>query len=199
MYTIGQRTMPDAADHSTPLTAADSHPTASGVVLWARQQGIRLALTDSKDGIAAGPKHLLSGDFRQAIKAVNPYLIRHLLVKEALAHYAHRVRQTGDLLDSPRAAAGYSAMAEGSDRLDDIWEEADLEEFRDELRNWLKAGLAAHRDAGKERWGLDRDGYEEATGDGSRTDTDEASADLPQEDLPQEEARRGQFSLLNAG
>lgn len=171
----------------------DGPPTVTDVLWWVRREGIRLTLTESKDGITAGPKHLLTDDFREAVRALNPWLIRHLLAGEALAHYARQIRQTGDVLDSPRAAAGYSAMAENSTRLDDIWDEADLGEFRDELRQWLKAGLAAHRDAGRERRISDQAAYVETTDDGPQTTGEQAPEDFTQEEVPE-----GQISLLNA-
>lgn len=125
----------------------DGPPTVTVVLRWARREGIRLELTDSKDGIMAGPGHSLTQDFRDAVQAVNPWLIRHLLVDEAMRYYARYVWADGGSMDSPAARAGQVAMAAVEDNINAIWDEAGLETFRDELRKWLKAGLAAYRKA----------------------------------------------------
>lgn len=140
--------MTHTSSHSNALAPEeDESPTVTVVLRWARREGIRLELTDSNDGIMAGPGHSLTQDFRDAVQAVNPWLIRHLLVDEAMRYYARYVWADGGSLDSPAARAGQAAMAAVEDKINAIWDEAGLENFRDELRKWLKAGLAAYRKA----------------------------------------------------
>lgn len=124
----------------------ESEHTAITVLSSVRDAGIVLDLTESKDGILAGPKQRLTDDLRNAIRENSDGVIRHLLFAEAVDHYQRTVRDNGDSMDSAAALQGKRVLAAGEEDLNESWLDSDLEGFRNTLRQWLKTGLAAYRD-----------------------------------------------------
>lgn len=106
--------------------------------------GITLALTDTKDGILAGPKGRLTTELRSLIRDKRDGLIRELLFREAVdylqTHSASaREVETTEGGTAP-AREDHARQREIDDeRLGEAWHDGDLDEFKEALRSWLKS------------------------------------------------------------
>lgn len=107
-------------------------------------EGIVLALTESKDGILAGPRQRLTEEITSVIRDAREGLIRELLFKEAvdylheqLARFNERETTEGGVDPTGEDHARQRTIED--ERLNEVWHEGDLEEFKEELRRWLKS------------------------------------------------------------
>lgn len=104
-------------------------------------EGITLALTENKDGILAGPRQKLTAELRSIIKDAREGLIRELLFREAadyLQKHSHELYDEGNNFASEDLSRQREIYDE---RLNDAWHDSDLEEFKEELRDWLKSQI----------------------------------------------------------
>lgn len=158
-----------ALQPETPTPVSDTRTEVVCCVTARRRlekAGITLALTDSKDGILAGPREKLNEEVRSIIHNAREGLLRELLFKEALAYLHKQLARSGDGVateggDRCLSEERYRQREIADERLEDAWHDCDLEEFKEELRGWLKTRIRLLYDT--PRWGANGEESDGAT------------------------------------
>ncbi len=132
-----------------------------------RERGIRLELDEAKSGLMAGPPELLTEEIRAAIRANKDELMRPELFKEAVRHFDEYVLEREGSRKTHAFQAASDAFVDASEEVQDAWD-ASLEEFKDELRQWVRTGLRAYKKAKREADKPDCEAQPELTADGPR-------------------------------
>jgi hypothetical protein len=100
--------------------------SSTETIFLARNLGIKLELLENNQDILATPKEKITDELRESIKANHDDLLKTLLFRRA-----------GEWVGS----RPFSTPEEADEALNAAWYEADLEEFREALREWVRTGL----------------------------------------------------------
>lgn len=122
---------------------------ATGVVFACRELGVRLSLTESADGILARPTEALTPELATAITEHEDEILRDLYFRKAMLWLDQRMKDLGAKPCDPDRDVAWSTLCadESADSLNEVWLDADIEEFRMVLKSHVHAALSAFREA----------------------------------------------------